>query len=80
MGVKDIFGREIKEGYFVVGSSDSGIHVGRVTNISKKAFITIDQSGEKYGKIVIPYGRHKFFIIDNPQEALPPNFLSLFVD
>lgn len=78
--VVDIFKKQICKGYFVAASTQSGLHVGQVTNISPLGNVTVDTSGRSFGKVVIPHwssGRN-IVIIENPQQSLPTDFLSQF--
>ena len=80
--VVDIFKQQICKGNFVAASTQSGLKVGEVTNISPLGNITIDMTGKSFGKVVIPRwssGRN-IMIIENPQESLPTEFLSQFVE
>lgn len=80
--VVDIFKRQICKGYYVAASTQSGLHVGEVTNISTLGNITVDTTGKSFGKVVIPRwanGRN-IMIIENPQQSLPTEFLAQYVE
>ena len=71
MIVKDMFKHEVKEGYIIAAHTQSGLHIGRVTNISEKGNITIDRTGTAYGKRVIPFWvNHRNVLIIEPHISI----------
>jgi hypothetical protein len=84
MKVLDFFKREIKVGDFVAKASLSWkrayLIVGRVTNITEKGNVTIDQVKPEYEwqkKIVSVNGRN-ILILPTDRNTLPESFTSLY--